>query len=36
MIVSVSSMGDVGIRRDSEMDTNGGDNFVGERDEEEI
>ncbi|MBO7045219.1 MAG: DUF4738 domain-containing protein [Prevotella sp.] len=38
MIVSVSSLGDIGIRRDSEMDTNGGDNApsTNTNDEDEV
>jgi hypothetical protein len=36
MVVSVSSMGEIGIRRDSEMDTNGGDDTVRENNEDEI
>ena len=38
MIVSVSSLGDIGIRRDSEMDTNGGDNALSTNtnDEDEV
>lgn len=36
MVVSVSSQGEIGIRRDSEMDTNGGENNVIDNNEDEI